>query len=153
MDDRPSRKPPRAEIDDASLAAAAGDEAVVDHVEGLGATLVLTATRAIVVRQGAHFRPRTGVRAWPLGSLRDVQLTPPRNGNGRLVLRTGPYPWQSVNLFVSAQEWPAAERVVGEIRVSLARIRRLSEAGELSDPTAGPARPEQPRNDDGSTGN
>jgi hypothetical protein len=95
-------------------------------VDGLGAVLVVTATRAILVRQGAHFRPRNGVREWPLSDLRDVQLAPPRNGNGRLVLRTGPYPWQAVNLFVSGQQWPEAERAAGQIRVRLTQARRLS---------------------------
>jgi hypothetical protein len=133
MDDRPRRKSRGAELDYAFLATAASGEPVVDHVDGFGATLVVTPTRAIVVHQGAHFRPRNGVRDWPLESLRDVQLAPPRNGNGRMVLRTGPYPWQAVSLFVSAQQWPAAERVVREIRVRLAKARRLSATEDLSE--------------------
>jgi hypothetical protein len=68
------------------------------------------------------------VREWPLTALRDVQLAPPRNGNGRLVLRTGPYPWQAVNLFVSGQQWADAERAAGQIRVRLAQARRPSPA-------------------------
>lgn len=135
MDERPSRKPISPELDYDFLATAADGEPVVDHVDGLGATLVVTATRAIVVRQGAHFRPRNGVRDWTLSSLRDVRLAPPRNGNGRLVLRTGPYPWQAVSLFVSVEEWPAAERVVGQIRVRLAKARRTA-ADEASDRNA-----------------
>jgi hypothetical protein len=133
MDDRPSRISRDAELDYAFLATAASGEPVVDHVEGLGATLVVTASRAIVVRQGAHFRPRNGVRDWPLRSLRDVQLAAPRNGSGRMVLRTGPYPWQAVSLFISAQQWPAAERVVSQIRVRIAKARRLSAADQPSD--------------------
>ena len=139
MDDRPSRKSHGAELDYAFLATAASGEPVVDHVAGLGATLVVTPTRAIVVRQGAHFRPRNGVRDWPLRSLRDIQLVPPRNGNGRMVLRTGSYPWQAVSLFVSAQQWPAAERVVGQIRVRLAKARRLSATDQLSESDDSPA--------------
>jgi hypothetical protein len=140
MDERPSRKQISPELDYDFLATAADGEPVVDHVEGLGATLVVTATRAIMVRQGAHFRPRNGVRNWPLGSLRDVRLAAPRNGNGRMVLRTGPYPWQAVSLFISAQEWPAAERVVGQIRVRIAKARR-SAADEASDRTDGGSGP------------
>jgi hypothetical protein len=141
MDERPSRKPTSPELDYDFLATAADGEPVVDHVEGLGATLVVTATRAIVVRQGAHFRPRSGVRDWPLQTLRDVRLAPPRNGNGRLVIRTGPYPWQAVSLFVSAQEWPAAERVVGQIRIRLAKARRSSAANVAANPEAGGSGP------------
>ena len=124
MDDRQLRKPNSADRDHDVVATAVGGESITDQVEGLGAVLVLTPTRTILVRQGAHFRPRNGVREWALSSLRDAQLAPPRNGNGRVVLRTGPYPWQAVSLFVSAQEWPAAERAVGHIRVRLAQARR-----------------------------
>ena len=139
MDDRPNRRPVPSERDRAFLAAAAGGEAVVDHVEGLGATLIVTGTLAIVVRQGAYFRPRSGIRSWPLQSIRDVQLAPPRNGNGRIVLRTGPYPWQAVSVFVGGQELSDAERVVGHIRSLSAQARRsrerdAQEAGSGSDP-------------------
>jgi hypothetical protein len=127
MDDRPRRRPISADHDQDVATAVAG-ESIIVQVDGLGAALVLTATRAIVVRQGAHFRPRSGVREWPLSGLRDVQLVPPRNGNGRLVLRTGPYPWQAVNLFVSGQQWPEAERAVGEIRARLTQAKRATSA-------------------------
>ena len=99
---------------------------IVDHVSGLGATLVLTRTHAVLIREGAHFRPRSGVRTWPYSSLGDIQLSSPRHGNGRLILRTGPYPWQAVSLFIDAQQWAAAERVAGHIRIRVARARRLS---------------------------
>jgi hypothetical protein len=56
--------------------------------------------------------------------LRDVQLAPPIHGDGRVVLRVGPYPWQAVSLFIAAAEWAAAERVAGKIRVHVARTRR-----------------------------
>jgi hypothetical protein len=127
MDDRPHGKPISADHGPAAVAAEAeAGEAVLEHVQGLGATLMVTTTRVIVIRQGAHFRPRSGIREWPLSTLRDVQLAPPKHGNGRVVLRTGLYPWQAVSMFVSAQEWRAAERAVGQIRVRLARTRRSS---------------------------
>jgi hypothetical protein len=99
-------------------------EDVEDTVTGLGAALAITATRAIVIRERAEFRPRSGVRAWPYGGLSDVQLVQPRNGNGRVILRTGPEAWQAVSLFVGDAEWPAAERVVGKIRRRILRARR-----------------------------
>ena len=124
MDDQPEPGPAGTESDYAFLAMAASGEPVLDHVDGLGAALVITATRVIVVRQGAHFRPRNGVREWPHPGIRDVHVVQPRNGNGRIVLRTGPYPWQAVSLFVAAREWPAAERVVAQIRARVAQARR-----------------------------
>jgi hypothetical protein len=125
MDDRPRAKPISLDQTQAFVAAAAAAaETILGQVEGLGATLVVTATRVIVVRQGAHFRPRSGVRAWPIDSLRAVQLVAPRNGNGRVVLRTGPYPWQAVSLFIAAAHWRAAERAVSQIRVRIAGAKR-----------------------------
>jgi hypothetical protein len=128
MNEQPRSNPISAERDQDVASIATAGEPVVVQVDGLGALLVVTATRVILVRQGAHFRPRNGVREWPLTALRDVQLAPPRNGNGRLVLRTGPYPWQAVNLFVSGQQWADAERAAGQIRVRLAQARRPSPA-------------------------
>jgi hypothetical protein len=108
----------------AVLAMAGVSKDIVDHVSGVGAMLVITQTHAVVIREGAHFRPRSGVRAWPYDAVRDVRLSAPRHGNGRLVLRTGPYPWQAVSLFIDAKQWSAAERVAGHIRTHAARARR-----------------------------
>jgi hypothetical protein len=99
-------------------------EDVLDRVEGLGSTLIITPTRVVLVRQGAQYRPRSGVRSWPYSALRDVQVMHPRHGNGRVVVRLGPYPWQAVNLFVDTMQWTAAERVVGKIRAFLSAARR-----------------------------
>jgi hypothetical protein len=141
MDDRPRGKPISPDQTQALLAVAAS-EAILDQVEGLGATFLVTETRVIVVRQGAHFRPRTGVRAWPLDGLRAVQLVAPRNGNGRVVLRTGPYPWQAVSLFIAAAQWRAAERAVGQIRIRMARAQRgQARLGRPGGSTGAPAIP------------
>ena len=102
----------------------AAPEPLLDHVAGIGATLILTATRVIVVRQGAHFRPRSGVRAWPLRSIGEIQLVASRRGSGSIVIRTGPYPWQAVNVFVGAQDSADAERIVAQIRARAGRIGR-----------------------------
>ena len=66
------RKTNIADRDDDVVTTAVAGETVMDQVEGLGAVLLLTPTRAILVRQGAHFRPRNGVREWALG----VSATP-----------------------------------------------------------------------------
>ena len=125
-------RPTNGDAESSILAMAGVGKDIVDHVSGLGATLILTRTHAVVVREGAHFRPRSGVRAWTYAELRDVQLTGPRHGNGRLVLRTGPLPWQAVSLFIDAQQWSAAERVAGQIRIQTSRARRLSTRDEQS---------------------
>ena len=116
MDDRPSTRGHLTDSDRANLVSSAAPEPLLDHVAGVGATLILTETRVIVVRQGAHFRPRSGVRAWPLRSIRDIRLVASRRGSGSIVIRTGPYPWQAVNVFVGAQDSADAERIVARIR-------------------------------------
>jgi hypothetical protein len=123
MGDEPPAPPTSSDLA-AKLANAGVDEEIVDMVGGLGATLVLTATRAIVIRQGSHFRPRSGVRSWAYDEIRDVYLQSPTHGNGRVLLRVGSRPWQAVSLFVSSADWTAAERVAGKIRVLTAWTRR-----------------------------
>jgi hypothetical protein len=124
MADERTPGPAQSRTESAMLAAELGGEPIADDVRGLGATLVITATRAIVVHQGAHFRPRNGVRSWPFDLLRNAQLAAPRGGNGRVVLRTGPYPWQAISLFIAEDEWAAAGRVVAQIRARIAQAHR-----------------------------
>ena len=125
MGDGPPPRPTGSDLESSILAMAGLGKDIVDHVSGLGATLVITRTHAVVIRDGAHFRPRNGVRAWQFDELRDVQLSAPRHGNGRMVLRTGPYPWQAISLFVDTQQWAVAVRVAGQIRVHISRARRI----------------------------
>jgi len=117
------------------------DEVVVDEVTGIGAVLVVTSERVAVIRQGAYFRPRNGIRTWPHGALRDVHVEQPRNGSGSVILRIGPFPWQAVSLFVGANEWAAAERVVVQIRSRVALARRTRTRDEATDRAAHAAKP------------
>jgi hypothetical protein len=112
-------------------------EEIDDTVAGLGAALAITATRAVVIRQRAEFRPRSGVRAWSYVELSDVQVVQPRHGNGRVILRTGPEASQAVSLFVADADWPAAERVAGKIRIRILRARRARADADPFDRDAG----------------
>ena len=85
----------------------------------------------MVIREGTHFRPRNGIRSWPHGELRDVSLALPRRGHGRIVLREGRDPKQAVSVFIEADSWSAAERIVGDIH---ARARASHKAAEADDP-------------------
>ena len=111
------------------LAALEPGEEVVDLLPGLGAVLVVTSTRVMVIREGTHFRPRNGVRSWPHGELRDVSLALPRRGHGRIVLREGRDPKQAVSVFIEADSWAAAERIVGDIHARARASHREAEAG------------------------
>lgn len=125
MGDEPPRKDESGDLSWPAIPTDGLGEEIDDEVSGLGAALVLTPTRVIVVRQGAHFRPSSGVRAWPYRVIRSVQITPARHGNGRIVLRVGPYPWQAISIFIDAQRMPSAERLVNQLRTRVAQARRL----------------------------
>ena len=140
MSDQPTPGP-NERLRSSALAMDGFDEVVIDEVAGLSAVLVVTSRRVAVIRQGAYFRPRSGVRAWTYDALRDVHLESPRNGSGCVILRIGPFPWQAVSLFVGAQEWPAAERVVGQIRSYLALARRTQRSDEATERAARAGRP------------
>ena len=97
------------------------DERVVSRLTGLGATLVVTTHRLVLVRDGAGHRPRSGVRAWRPDAINDVLLLPPKHGQARIVVRTDAGPDHQVSMFFAADEWPNAARLVGEVR----RLSRL----------------------------
>jgi hypothetical protein len=115
-------------------------EPVLDQVTGLGARLVVTATRVVVIRDGSSRRPRTGIRAWPLDAIH-VRLERPRHGAGRVVLFLGERARSTVSVFVAVELWPTAERVVHAIqrRATEARPPLLRRGRSLPSPR-------QPRN-------
>jgi hypothetical protein len=96
-------------------------ESVVAGLTGLGAILFVTTQRLVVVRDGAGFRPRSGVRSWPLNANLDVSLSAPKRGQARIVVRAGKGPDNKVSMFFAAERWPEAARIVGEVR----RLSRL----------------------------
>lgn len=102
-------------------------ELPVESVSGIGARLVVTPTRVVVIRDGSERRPRSGLREWPHGAL-DARMEPPRSGNGRIVLGTGTNPYAAVSLFIPAASWPSAVRTVARIRAEARRVRRAARA-------------------------
>jgi hypothetical protein len=95
------------------------DELVVAQLAGLGASLFVTTHRLVIVRDGAGYRPRSGVRSWPHHSIHDVSLSPPKHGQGRIVVRAGPRSEDEISMFFAAQLWPDAARTIGQIRKRL----------------------------------
>jgi hypothetical protein len=80
----------------------------------------------VVLRDGAEFRPRSGVRSWAHNAILEASLSPPKRGQARIVLRAGRGPDNEVSMFFVAERWPEAARIVGEVR----RLSRLD--GERS---------------------
>jgi hypothetical protein len=100
---------------DLGLVLGAGDS-VVARLTGLGASLFVTTQRLAVVRDGAGFRPRSGVRSWAHDAIQGVSLSPPKHGQARMVVRAGYGPDNEVSMFFAAERLAEATHVVAEVR-------------------------------------
>jgi hypothetical protein len=91
--------------------------AVLDSAESIefvapavGSSLVLTQHRLVVVRDGASFRPKTGVRSFELASGVAIRIGP---GRRRVIIESG---GKTINLFVRSEQLGQAEAFVAEVR-------------------------------------
>jgi hypothetical protein len=110
---RPTRDPSPDELRIALEGALEPGERVDLVARAVGCTLVLTDRRLLLVRDGANYRPATGIRAWPLD--RDLVL---RLGRGyrqtnRLTIVLVA---DKASVFLSAEQLPDAQRLIGEVR-------------------------------------
>ena len=97
----------------ALLAALAPGEQIVQSIDVVGSTLVLTDRRLHIVRHGASFRPTTGIRSWTLDRELILRFGPTRRGTTRLEIgRTG----RMSGVFVTGEELDAARALVAEAR-------------------------------------
>ena len=91
--------------------------AVLDPAESVelvapavGSSLVLTQHRLFVVRDGAAFRPKTGVRTFKLGTDLAIRIGPARK---RVIVESAA---GTINLFVRSEQLARAEDLVAEVR-------------------------------------
>ena len=82
-------------------------------VDAVGCTLVLTDRRLLVVRDGASFRPRSGVRSWPLDRGLTLRLGQVRRDTSRLVID---HAGRSASVFLTAAQIDDAEDLIATIR-------------------------------------
>jgi hypothetical protein len=88
-------------------------ERVIRYVKAVGCALVLTERNLVLVREGLHYRPRSGVQAWPLDRLLIVRAMPVRRRTGRVAIeRSG----QIASLFVAEEHWRDAEALIADLR-------------------------------------
>ena len=92
-------------------------EAALDPAESVelvaaavGSSLVLTQHRLFVVRDGASFRPKTGVRPFELDDELKIRIGPARR---RVIIESAT---GTINLFVRSDQLPQAESFVAEVR-------------------------------------
>ena len=90
----------------------APDESLLEMVVGVGATLVLTSARLIMVRDGAAFRPRSGVRTWDLPDRPGIRSGTLLHGTGRLLIEGEGRP---ASLFVAESNWTQARALIEEL--------------------------------------
>ena len=100
-----------------SAAAREAIEAVLDPAEtvefaapAVGSSLVLTQRRLIVVRDGASFRPKTGVRPFDLDPGLSIRIGPARR---RVIIESEA---GTINVFVRSEQLAQAEAFVAEVR-------------------------------------
>lgn len=114
-----SGTPPRGEDGDNTLPEAAREaiEAVLEPAESVqlvapavGSSLVLTQRRLMIVRDGASFRPKTGVRTFELDPGVAIRIGPARR---RVIVEAG---GKTINLFVRSEQLSQAEAFVAEVR-------------------------------------
>ena len=76
----------------------------------VGSSLVLTQHRVILVRDGASFRPKSGVRSFELGPGLAIRIGPARR---RVIIESG---GRTINAFVRSEQLAQAEAFVAEVR-------------------------------------
>jgi hypothetical protein len=86
------------------------DERVDAVAPAVGSALVLTDRRLIVVREGASFRPKTGIRVFALDRDLRVRVGPARK---RVIIESA---GATINVFVRSEQLGQAERLLAEVR-------------------------------------
>jgi len=107
-------------------AALAPSERLTHAVPAVGCTLVLTTRRLLVIREGSAFRPKSGVRDWPLDPSLDVRTGLVRHRSGSLIIRHGR---EMTSVFVPSEEWAAAVQLIGALRSRTRRARADGHSG------------------------
>jgi hypothetical protein len=86
----------------------------VDQVAAaVGSTLVMTDRRVFVIRDGARYRPRSGVRWWPLQRDLTLRLARVRHDTSRLVIALE---GRSASVFLNGTQLGDVQALVAAVR-------------------------------------
>ncbi len=85
-------------------------ESVALVAPAVGCTVVLTERRLAVVRDGANFRPKSGVRSFGLDGGLALRIGPARR---RVIIDSDGH---TINVFVRSEQLGQAELLVAEVR-------------------------------------
>jgi hypothetical protein len=86
------------------------EERIDQIAPAVGSSLVLTDRRLILVREGANFRPKTGIRSFAIDLYLHVRLGPSRK---RLMIEAA---GKTINVFVRPDQVDDAETLLAEVR-------------------------------------
>ena len=106
------------------------DEVVTHAVPAVGCVLVLTARRLFIVREGASFRPKSGIRDWLIDRRLLIRPGLVRQGSGSVVITSGR---ETTSVFILAAHWADALRLIGALRGRI-RIEREEQDRHAGDP-------------------
>ena len=98
------------ELNEVLAVVLAPDERVDMVAPAIGSRLVLTDRRLMVVRDGANFRPTSGVRCFALDRDLRVRIGPQLK---RVIIEPG---GEQINLFILDYQLHAAEMLLAEVR-------------------------------------
>jgi hypothetical protein len=79
----------------------------------VGCSLVLTDRRLVLVRDGAHYRPKSGVQSWPVDRELDLRLEPARRGTSRLRIERDA---GSASVFITEPQIGSISSLIAEVR-------------------------------------
>jgi hypothetical protein len=79
----------------------------------VGCVLVMTDRRLMVVRDGASYRPKSGIQSWPLDRGITLRLSPMRRGQSQLLVDLA---GRSGSVFVTAEQLADAQALIAEVR-------------------------------------
>jgi hypothetical protein len=111
---RPTRGPSPDELRTALERALEPGERVDLTARAFGCTLVLTDQRLLLVRDGANYRPTSGIRAWPLDRDLVLRLGRAYRQTNRLTIA---HIADTASVFLSAEQLPDAQRLISEVRL------------------------------------
>jgi hypothetical protein len=79
----------------------------------VGCTLVLTDRRLVLVRDGASFRPKTGVHSWPVDRDLILRVSRMRRDTGRLLIEQTD---RRISVFVTTAQLPEVRAIIADVR-------------------------------------
>jgi hypothetical protein len=100
----------------------------------VGCTLVLTDRQLVLVRDGASYRPRSGIQSWVLDRSLRLRLGPVRHTTGRLAIECG---GRAASVFVTQAHMRDVTTLVAQARRRIYGQARVAQTGDENGETHG----------------